>query len=364
MILRLLAVLCALSIAFGYAPQPKVTSPAEASFDSALATATTDEAQVQLAKEFLDKYPDNIPVGRQAQNILNRKSDTSADWYKQRMEANPTATNRYLWARASQDPEIMMAQAEWLMANEPDNFWGYYLAASTLWDAEKPDMDKVIGYFEQAVAKDPARYEGYLYLGYAYEDAGKPEKALEVFTAAEVVDPSDQSPRQARLGLYAQMKNAEKYFELVTPMLPTEPLTVELAVAKSAKGEKSPNLKGEITVLDCFANWCGPCVHMSLPEWNEKTIKNEMPFKLYAVHAEGENEGAHKLLDSTDVNGKQWALTFLWGTEEFRKQLGGVNSFPSYYILDKEARPRALIVGHSPYTAETIEWLISEIQKR
>ncbi|MBU0691893.1 hypothetical protein KKH18_08770 [bacterium] len=363
-IVRLLVLLCAATLVFGYAPQPKVVTQAETEFEAALATAETDEAQIELAKEYLDNYPDNIPLGRSAQNILNRKSDTPPDWYKTRKEAAPTSTNRYLWARASQDHDVMVEQANWMMENDAENFWGYYLAATAEWDTEEPDMDKVIGYFEQALAKDPAQYTGYLWLGYAYEDANKPEQALEVFKAAKIVDPEDDSPKQAMLGLYAQMKDADEYFELVTPMLPTNPVTVELPVAKSTADLNTVKLNGEYTVLDCFAQWCGPCVKMSLPEWNELTAQNEMPFKLYAVHAEGENEAAHKLLDSTDVNGKDWSLTFLWGTEEFRNQLGGVHAFPSYYILDEKAVPRALILGHSNHTRETLSWLIDEVKKR
>jgi tetratricopeptide (TPR) repeat protein len=255
MIVRLLVLLCAVSVVFAYSPQPKVITKAETDFDAVIAKAETDEAKVAAAKEFLEMYPDNILLGRSAQNVLNRKSDTPPDWYKARMEASPTTANRYLWARASQDSEVMTEQAAWIMENDPENFWGYYLAATTEWDKEAPDMDKVTHYFEQAVAKDPAQYTGYLWLGYAYEEADKPEQALEVFKAAEVVDPEDSSPKQAMLGLYAQLRNADKYFELVTPMLPVNAVTAELAVAKAEEESKPVGFSGETTVLEFFTYW-------------------------------------------------------------------------------------------------------------
>jgi hypothetical protein len=97
---------------------------------------------------------------------------------------------------------------------------------------------------------------------------------------------------------------------------------------------------------------------------NKLTLENKLPFKFYAVHAEGDKPEARALIDSTDYNGKDWALTFLWGTEDFDKQLGGVKAYPSYFILDEQARPRAMLIGHSDKTVQTLEWLIEEIKKR
>ena len=76
MLIRVLTLLCAVGFVFAYTPKPKSVTPGEQAFEAALAGATTDEAKVALAREYLDEYPDDIAVARQAQRILNRKSDT------------------------------------------------------------------------------------------------------------------------------------------------------------------------------------------------------------------------------------------------------------------------------------------------
>jgi tetratricopeptide (TPR) repeat protein len=255
MILRLLALLCVTSLLFGYAPVPKVVTPAESEFETALEAAETDEAKVALAKEYLDQHPDNVPLGRAAQNILNRKSETPAEWYQERMDANPTSTNRYLWARASGDPEIMFEQASWIMENYAENFWGYYLAAVAEWSTEEPEMNKITGHFEQAVAKDPSRFEGFLWMGYAYEEAEKLDEALAAFDAAAIVDPESDSPVMAKVSIFAVQRNAESYFELVNGLLPDEPVTVELAVAQPDTDAKPVGFSGDMTVIESFTYW-------------------------------------------------------------------------------------------------------------
>lgn len=256
MLLRLLALLCAASVVLAdYEPQPKQVSQAETEFQAALAKAEQDEAQVELALEFLDKYPDNIPLGREAQNILSRKSDKPAEWFKERMDADPTGTNRYLWARASGDPEIMHKQADWLIENDPENFWGPYLKAVAFWTEEEPALEKVTAEFEKAVALDPARFEGFIWMAYAYQEHDELDKALAAFDAAGVVDPESNNPAMGKMEIYAIMRDAERYFSLVDPMLPDEPVTVELALANGENAGKPVGFEGEYTVIESFTYW-------------------------------------------------------------------------------------------------------------
>ncbi|MBK6766645.1 MAG: hypothetical protein IPG71_10125 [bacterium] len=55
---------------------------------------------------------------------------------------------------------------------------------------------------------------------------------------------------------------------------------------------------------------------------------------------------------------------------EFRVQYSdvnkrlGVTGYPSYVVIDDEARPVALLVGHSEATIDLLEWLIIEARKR
>ncbi len=101
----------------------------------------------------------------------------------------------------------------------------------------------------------------------------------------------------------------------------------------------------------------------SLPEMNALAHEKKLPFPAYAFHRGGENEKAVKIIDGKDANGKDWALDFVWSTPEFEKQFGGIKGLPSYYLIDKEGRARAVLKGHPKDTIGTLKWLAEEIEK-
>jgi hypothetical protein len=105
-------------------------------------------------------------------------------------------------------------------------------------------------------------------------------------------------------------------------------------------------------------------VQRSLPEMNQAIIEKSLPFRAYAFHRGGENPKAKKIIAGKDAKGHAWALTFVWSSPEFEKQIGGVRGLPSYYVMDKTGRVRAVIKGHSKDTLETLKWLITEMDKQ
>ncbi len=101
----------------------------------------------------------------------------------------------------------------------------------------------------------------------------------------------------------------------------------------------------------------------SLPEMNALKHENKLPFPVFAFHRGGSHEKAVKIVDGKDANGKDWLLDFVWSTPEFEKQLGGVKGLPSYYVVDKSGRVRAVIKGHPEDVIGTLRWLAEEIEK-
>lgn len=236
-------------------PQPLAKSAGEVAWD-AIPSDTPDEEQVRLAKEYLDKYPDDIPLLRSVQNVLNRKSDLAAEFWKERMDKNPTAANRYLYARKTGDAAVMKEQAEWIVANDPKNFWGDYLLAVAEMQKEEPDLKYIVGKFESALVKDPARPEGWMYGADAYEQMKDWDNALRMYQALLVVDPTDKSPNMSMMGIYAQKRDADKYFEMASAVLPSEPpLEVSLGMYDSEHVMTAADFSGRYTVLELFTYW-------------------------------------------------------------------------------------------------------------
>jgi hypothetical protein len=102
-------------------------------------------------------------------------------------------------------------------------------------------------------------------------------------------------------------------------------------------------------------------VQRSLPEMNAAKIEGMLPFRAYALHRGGEHEKARKIVAGKDAKGRDWSLDFIWSSRDFEKQFGEVKGLPSYYILDREGRVRAVIKGHTKRTLETLDWLVKQI---
>ena len=102
----------------------------------------------------------------------------------------------------------------------------------------------------------------------------------------------------------------------------------------------------------------------SLPEMNQAITEGNLGFRFCAFHRGGEHEKARKIVDGKDAHDREWKVDFVWSTDDFEKQLGGVKGLPSYYVLDAAGRVRAMIKGHAKDTLDTLRWLIGEIGKR
>ncbi|MBU0509434.1 hypothetical protein KKH27_11455 [bacterium] len=102
----------------------------------------------------------------------------------------------------------------------------------------------------------------------------------------------------------------------------------------------------------------------SLPEMNKALTEGTFDFRVFVFHRGGEHEKARKIVEGKDANDREWKVDFVWSSDTFEKQLGGVKGLPSYYVLDSTGRVRAMIKGHAKDTLETLRWLIGEIEKR
>jgi hypothetical protein len=105
-------------------------------------------------------------------------------------------------------------------------------------------------------------------------------------------------------------------------------------------------------------------VQRSLPEMNELVTNKKMPYRFYAVHRGGANPKATEIMNGPDHAGKPWKLNFVWSTPEFERQFGGIRGLPTYYLLDRNGRARAVLKGHPKDTLETLKWLVTAIEQR
>ena len=101
----------------------------------------------------------------------------------------------------------------------------------------------------------------------------------------------------------------------------------------------------------------------SLPEMNAEVKAGKVPFQVFAVHRGGQHEKAVKIIEGKDAKDQDWNLNFVWSSKEFDKWIG-LKGLPSYYLIDKNAKVRAVVLGHPKETMETMKWLADEIEKR
>lgn len=238
----------------GYNPKPLQKSKAETDLQAALDKAANADEKKMIAEKALADNPDDIVLGRMAQDVLTKSLDDAATYFKTRAEGQESIAKHYLYGRASGDSTIQMEQANWILAKDPKNYWGLTLKAVTLWTEEPEVLKQVESLLQQAVSIDPSRPEGYLNLGYVYLDLEKHDAAIEVFEAGAIADPSNTQIRDQRMTWYATAKQADKYFSLADKALPKEALSFAgLKVAKSDRVLSNADFEGHYTIIEYWA---------------------------------------------------------------------------------------------------------------
>lgn len=254
--MKLLSALCLLvTLAYAqYSPQPYTVPEAEAKLRADLAAASPampNHAEI-VAKLALDNHPDDVSIGRIAQDALVPFLDDPVAHFLQRANNLNNAAAKYLYARAANDAAISDSIANLILAQNPQDYWGLRLKGVAVSAGGPDSLPRVTEWMERAIAARPDRPDTYLYTGFYYKQLGQDDKAIKAFEAGAVCDPSDKIIRDFRLTHYATHKMPDEYFELVPQALPTAPLDLDVTLAKDGSKLSKDVFRGHYSIIECW----------------------------------------------------------------------------------------------------------------
>ena len=175
------------------------------------------------------------------------------------------------------------------------------------------------------------------------------------FTQYELSDIKINSDTEKSIKL---IKESIKDFEVIQPAK-NEPNAIlntkfpEINLPKLLDENQQLNLQiNKLTLIDFWEVWCGWCIK-SFPEVEK--LKNKYPENLQVIGIlTQDKEGAIKLIEK-----KKTTFTNLIGNKELL-QLYSVNSYPRYFLVDKNGIVRKEYFGFSENIEKDIKLLLSE----
>jgi predicted Zn-dependent protease len=196
-------VLCVLGAAavaaIPFSPKPMKQSAAEVAFDAELNKQAAATNRVILAKSYLQRYPNDVPLGQTAADVILSSGMNKAEavtYLRNFAEAHPREFGpQYYYAYVADDTLLWDDKAHWALAKDSTNFWAWLMWANAEWRKKTPDLDTVTTRLEKAVTLDPSRPEGYLSLGDAYLEKGDWQPAVDAYRAGLVSDPVNNTLR-------------------------------------------------------------------------------------------------------------------------------------------------------------------------
>jgi thiol-disulfide isomerase/thioredoxin len=110
------------------------------------------------------------------------------------------------------------------------------------------------------------------------------------------------------------------------------------------------SLKGKVVLLDFWATWCGPC-RQAMPEI--KTLLQKYSGKPLVVVSVSADQDMKAPAEFAHANGMTWMQA--WdGTGKVIGGVFGVNSLPSYVVIDADGRIAYLMKGWAPLSSSAL----------
>ncbi|MBK6765426.1 MAG: hypothetical protein IPG71_03620 [bacterium] len=254
--MRVLIALCLfVSLASAkYTPSLYVVPEAEAKLRVDLASpspAMPNHAEI-VAKLALDQNPDDVSIGRIAQDALIPFLDDPVAHFLLRANSLNNKAAKYLYARAANNAAISDSIADEILRADPNDYWGLRLKAVAISAGGPDSLPRVVELMERAITANPNRPDTYLYTGYYYKQLGQDAKAIAAFEAGAIADPNDKIIRDFRLTHYATHKMPDEYFALLPQVLPAAPLALDVTLAKDGSRLSKEVFKGHYSILECW----------------------------------------------------------------------------------------------------------------
>ncbi|MBK6911909.1 MAG: hypothetical protein IPK53_00980 [bacterium] len=254
--MKLLTLLCLLALLAQaeaqYSPRLYVVPEAETKLRADLANAPDDIKRKEIAIVALEKFPDDVSIGRIAQDALTPLLDNPVKFFSDFANSHNSNAAHYLYARAANDGAISNRVADQILAGNPNDYWGLRLKGVAIGAGGPDSLPRVIELMERAIKSNPERPDTYLYTGFYYKQLGQDDKAIKAFEAGAVCDPADKIIRDFRLTHYATHKMPDEYFALVPQALPTAPLELDVTLAKDGSKLSKDVFRGHYSVIECW----------------------------------------------------------------------------------------------------------------
>ena len=177
--------------------QPKVMqlSPEEIAMEEEIMATQAPMERVRIARSYLERYYDNVPLGRYASDLIRRHSDRKEDaveYLREFAAMHPREIGpQYYYARIADDTLLWEKKARWAIEKDSTSNWAWLMWMAAEWHKSKPDMKLVTERVEKAVALDPSRPEGYFFLGDAYAEQNRWDDAIAAYEAGLVAEPGN-----------------------------------------------------------------------------------------------------------------------------------------------------------------------------
>ncbi|MFQ5637880.1 MAG: TlpA disulfide reductase family protein [bacterium] len=119
----------------------------------------------------------------------------------------------------------------------------------------------------------------------------------------------------------------------------------------------SEELLATVTLVDFWATWCKPCIQ-EIPKYNALAEKYaDGSFKILGITVDsGELENIKPFVSKYDIR-----YPVFLGNEEVKAHFGGIQVYPTTFLLDKDGKIRRTYYGSPPGKIAEIEEMVEEI---
>ena len=201
---------------------------------AALEKVKTPAEQLDVARDFQKRYPDDVPVQSLVTSVLSLDNlDATRAYYKDLAAAQPdNVTAQYIAGRMSEQVSERKTYADKILAADPNNYWGNILLANSLSKENDPGYEQTEAALRKAIATDNSLPFAVEDLGKLLQSKGESSEADQVFVKLGQMLPDKFAPVRYRIMIAAG--DHQKSLQLINDFLKKNPENPEALNTKAA----------------------------------------------------------------------------------------------------------------------------------